>query len=428
MTDFRFIHAADIHLDSPLKGLDQIDGRIAERIRRAPRDALIALVDSAIQEQVDFLVIAGDLYDGKLDKAKTGLVFSEQMGRLNEVNIPVFVLHGNHDAESVITRTLPLPENVSVFNAHEPQTFRLTDINVALHGQSFREREVRTNLVPDYPRGDAGAFNIGVLHTALGGAENHGNYAPCRVDDLVAKGYDYWALGHVHQRRVVKEADPPIIFPGNIQGRHPRELGPKGATFVSVKNGKVEEITAETFDVVRWYVLEIDVSGATCKDDVLELIRTELKNHVASADGRLLVARIVLNGRTEIHSELVVKQAYLEEDARIVALGLGAEVAWVKDIEVNTTRTTDSTDNSGQAENMGELQRILADAVGDDALLKKIGSQVNSVVATLPPKLREEFEECDDEILQAAIHNDSKTLIDKAKPFLFDYLLATEIE
>ena len=233
MTSFRFLHAADIHLDSPLIGLANVEGRVAERIRTAPRAAFEALVERAIEDDVDFLVIAGDLYDGTWRDYKTGLFFAEQMGRLNQARIPVYVLHGNHDAESQITKPLVLPDNVSVFGTRKAETFRIDELNVALHGQSFREKAVIDNLVPDYPAPVDGAFNIGVLHTALGGMGDHANYAPCSVPELVAKGYDYWALGHVHQGQVLNER-PHVVFPGNLQGRHVRETGPKGACLVTV--------------------------------------------------------------------------------------------------------------------------------------------------------------------------------------------------
>ncbi|TGG78310.1 MAG: DNA repair exonuclease, partial [Aphanocapsa feldmannii 288cV] len=148
------------------------------------------------------LIIAGDLYDGPWRDCNTGLFFAKQMGRLKQAGIPVFVLHGNHDAESQIARQLklPLPDNVQVFDAQKAQTFQLDKLNVALHGQSFREKAVTDNLVPDYPTPVQDAFNIGVLHTALDGMSDHAKYAPCSLPELVAKGYDYWALGHVHQR------------------------------------------------------------------------------------------------------------------------------------------------------------------------------------------------------------------------------------
>ena len=173
MTSLRFLHAADIHLDSPLKGLAKHDGSAAESIRTATRAALDQLVGLAIDEQVSFLIIAGDLYDGDWRDYRTGLFFASQMGRLYGAGIPVYLLHGNHDARSQITRRLTLPGNVHVFGSRKPQSFEIDGLNVFLHGQSFRQRDVTDNLALNYPKPVPGAFNIGVLHTGLGGMGGH---------------------------------------------------------------------------------------------------------------------------------------------------------------------------------------------------------------------------------------------------------------
>ena len=189
MTSFRFIHTADIHLDSPLIGLAGQEGSVAEQIRAAPREAFDTLMGRAIQEKVDFVIIAGDLYDGNWRDFRTGLFFVGQMGRLAAEGIPVFLLYGNHDAESQITRRLALPGNVRTFSSRRPETFSLKEHGVTLHGQSFPQRDVTDNLVPAYPRPMQGTFNIGVLHTGLGGMGGHANYAPCTLHDLERSRY-----------------------------------------------------------------------------------------------------------------------------------------------------------------------------------------------------------------------------------------------
>ena len=395
MNTFRFFHAADIHLDSPLTGLASIEGRVAERIRTAPRAAFEALVERAIQEQVDLFVIAGDLYDGSWRDYKTGLFFAEQMGRLNQAGIPVFVLHGNHDAESQITRPLALPDNVRVFGTRKAQTFQLDKLNVALHGQSFREKAVTDNLVPGYPAPVQGAFNIGVLHTALGGMGDHANYAPCSLPELVAKGYDYWALGHVHQGQVLNER-PHVVFPGNLQGRHVRETGPKGACLVTVEVGEVVEVAALTFDVVRWAVLDVDVAAAGSTVDVVDLMRQALAEGAARADGRLLSARIVLRGRTELHSQLVTDVENLTAEARAAALGLGHEVAWVERVAVQSTPVADTAALAAREDTLGDLQRMLKEAVADEELLGQLRANIGELIGKLPHKLRDG---CEDEVL-----------------------------
>ena len=414
MSSFRFLHAADIHLDSPLIGLASVESRVAERIRTAPRAAFEALVERAIEDEVDFLVIAGDLYDGTWRDYKTGLFFAEQMGRLNQARIPIYVLHGNHDAESQITKPLSLPDNVSVFGTRKAETFQIEELNVALHGQSFSEKAVLDNLVPDYPAPVDGAFNIGVLHTALGGMGDHANYAPCSLQELVAKGYDYWALGHVHQRQVLNER-PHVVFPGNLQGRHVREAGPKGACLVRVETGEVVEVAALTFDVVRWAVLDVDVAAAGSTADVIDLIQQTLAQRAASADGRLLSARIVLQGRTELHSQLVADIENLTAEARAVALGLGDEVAWVERVAVRTMPMADIAVLAAREDTLGDLQRMLKEAVADEELLGLLKADIGELIGKLPHKLRDG---CDDEVLGAAVAGDYAALIGQVTPYL----------
>ena len=422
MTSFRFFHAADIHLDSPLTGLAGIEGWVAERIRSAPRAAFEALVERAIQDQVDFFVIAGDLYDGTWRDYKTGLFFAEQMGQLNQAGIPVFVLHGNHDAESQITRPLTLPDNVRVFGTRKAQTFPLDKLKVALHGQSFREKSVTDNLVPDYPVPVKGAFNIGVLHTSLGGRGDHANYAPCSLPELVAKGYDYWALGHVHQGQVLNKR-PHVVFPGNLQGRHVREIGPKGACLVTVEVGEVVEVAPLTFDVVRWAVLDVDVAAAGSTDDVVDLMRQALEQGVESADGRLLSGRIVLQGHTELHSQLVTDIEKLTADARAVALGLGDVVAWVERVAVRTTPGADTAALAAREKTLGDLQPMFKEAIADEELLGQLKTNIGALIAKLPHKLRDG---CEDEVLGAAVDGDYAALVGQVTPYLIARLTAED--
>lgn len=420
ISSFRFLHAADIHLDSPLTGLAHLERRLAERIRTAPRAAFEALVERVIRDQVDFLIIAGDLYDGSWRDYKTGLYFAEQMGLLNQAGIRVFVLHGNHDAESQITKPLKLPENVRVFGTSHAETFQIDDLDVALHGHSFPEKSVTDNLVPGYPMPIQGAFNIGVLHTALGGMGNHANYAPCHLDELLAKGYDYWALGHVHQRAVLNER-PHVVFPGNLQGRHVRETGPKGASLVTVEDGEVVDVAALTLDVVRWAVLDVDVAAASNTADVVDLIGEALSQAAGGADGRLLSVRIVLQGSTELHSRLVTDVEYLLADARATAVGLGDQVAWVERVVVRTIPVVDTAAIAASEDTLGDLQRMLMEAVEDKELLEQLKADIGLLIGKLPHELRTISE---DEVLSAAIENDYSALVERVTPYLNAQLTA----
>ncbi len=416
MASFRFLHAADIHLDSPLRGLAGQEGSAAERIRAATREAFEQLVTLAIAEEVAFLIIAGDLYDGDWRDYRTGLFFAAQMGRLNEAGIPAFVLHGNHDAESQITRRLSLPGNVRVFGARAPETFVLEEIGVALHGQSFRRRDERDNLVPGYPDPLDCDLNIGVLHTGLGGMGGHENYAPCGLSDLVAKGYDYWALGHVHQFQVLHE-HPHVVFPGNLQGRHIRETGAKGAVLATVRDGVLAELAAVPVDVVRWSLVPVPLSPDARVADAVAQIRAALEQAVdRQADGRLLACRIELRGRTAAHDQLLAAEDHLLAEARSAALGLGVDAAWIEKVVVATRPDRDAADQAARSDALGELQRMLGEAHADGDLLERLGADPGQMLQRLPHAVRAEIER--DSILNAALEGDQRALVAAVLPHL----------
>jgi len=423
LTSFRFIHTADIHLDSPLKGLAGYEGSAAERIRTATRQAFENLMGEAIEQEVGFMVIAGDLYDGDWRDYQTGLFFARQMGRLAKANIPVFVLYGNHDAESQITRRLTLPEGVNTFSARKPTTFTLKELGVALHGQSFRQRDVTDNLVAAYPEPVDGAFNIGVLHTGIGGMGGHANYAPCTLDELVAKGYEYWALGHVHQGGILHEY-PHVVFPGNLQGRHIRETGPKGAYLVSVEDHDIQDLSFMHTDVVRWADLNVSVDRCERYVDALERIRHAIKQGIDDcADGRLLACRIELTGCTEIHDHLLISTEHLLAEARAAALGFGNDAAWIDRIVVATEPALDPAVLAAREDAMGELHRLFGDAAADADLLGQLEADISELIRKLPSDVRSEIE---NSALKAAVQSDYPAVIMHVRGYLAARLAAQE--
>ena len=415
MTSFRFVHTADIHLDSPLKGLADYERGAAERIRMATREAFDNLVSQVIDEEASFFIVAGDLYDGDWRDYQTGLFFIRQMGRLAKAQIPAFLLYGNHDAESQITRRLTLPENVKVFSTRKPETFALKSLGVALHGQGFRQRDVEVNLALSYPEPIASMFNIGVLHTGLGGMGGHANYAPCALDDLVNKGYDYWALGHVHQGSTLHER-PHVVFPGSLQGRHIRETGPKGACLVTVDEGEVADVGTLHSDVVRWASIVVTVEGCERTVDVVDRVHEAIEETVArDADGRLLACRLQIEGRTGIHAQLLASREHLLAEARAAALGLGEETAWVERVIISTEPICDQPMPPGREDALGYLQRFSEDPTEIGAVLEQIGSDIGEFVRKLPHEVRVDTE---DVLLEAAINGDYEGLVKKTGDYL----------
>jgi exonuclease SbcD len=325
VTTFRFMHAADIHLDSPLHGLSRYEGLPVDDIRSATRAAFDNLVQHAIEEAVDFVVIAGDLFDGDWRDMGTGLYFARAMGRLDQARIPAFLIAGNHDAASVISRSVPWPPNVRLFGSRRAETHRLPDLGVAVHGQSFATPAVTDNLVLAYPAADEHAFNIGMLHTALTGRPGHAAYVPCSVDDLRSRNYDYWALGHVHDFEIVSQ-EPFVVFPGNVQGRTIRETGAKGAVIVTVADREIVSVDRVDLDVIRWVRLEVGCEGAQ-DEQVADLIRAALRRlHDTDGSGRPLIVRVVLAGETVAAGALHDRAASLRDDVRAIASAISPDL------------------------------------------------------------------------------------------------------
>jgi len=377
----RFLHAADIHLDSPLLGLAGRAGVRADELVGATRRALVRLVDAALAEPVAFLIIAGDLYDGDWRDFMTGLFFAGQMARLERANIPVIILRGNHDAESLMTRQLSLPGNVQVFSSRKAETIRLDDLRVALHGRSFPSRHVTENIARSYPPPVAGYLNIGVLHTALEGKPPHAPYAPCSINDLMGKGYDYWALGHVHERAVLAQ-DPWIIFPGNLQGRHANETGPKGATLVSVEEGRIAKVEALALDQVRWARLAVDAGDCADEAALGNRLVTAFADAGTEAEGRTLAVRLRISGRTPLHRWLKSDTERLAAEVELAASRAGGDI-WIERIVIETTDALAAPAAAGDA--LAELAAAIAELREDAAARSMLADDLAALRHKLPP-------------------------------------------
>ena len=410
MGSFQFIHAADIHLDSPLKGLAGLEGSAVELIRSASREAFDALISRAISEETAFLIIAGDLYDGTWRDYKTGLFFVRQMGRLRDAGIRAFLIYGNHDAESQITRRLSLPDNVTAFSAAKAETHIIEDLGVALHGQSFRERDVTENLARGYPDPVPDMLNVGILHTGLAGEEGHQSYAPCTLGELVNKGYDYWALGHIHKPSVRHER-PFVVYSGNLQGRHINEAGPRGAVTVSVEDGAITDLAPFHIDLVRWALIDVPTADCDSLQQLVDRIRDSIENAVLErAEGRLLACRIRLSGASALRGQIAGSEEWLLAEARSAAQGLGDDRAWVERLVNSTEHRSAEGADPAIADVLGEL----ADAYSDGELLGNLRSDIGALVAMLPHEIRNQPES---ELLAAAAKGDYARLIELAGPY-----------
>jgi len=348
----KFLHAADLHLGSALPGFrGRSPGAVPAEVD-APLRAFDNMLELAERQGVDFLVIAGDLYDGEWKDFSTGLYVADRLRRWGK---PCFLLRGNHDAASIIPHRLKLPENIREFGSDRCETVKIEGLGVALHGHSFPNRAVPQDLSAAYCPRSEGMFNIGVLHTSAEGAEGHDTYAPCTVAQLAARGYEYWALGHVHQRRELLRAGPWIVFPGNTQGRHAKETGPKGCSVVTVRDGRVAEVRHHDLDVVRWARVAVDLTGAGFLDVHDRLERALGPALDEAGAGRALAARIEVVGETEAHARLRDDAENLLREALQTAVNIGRQL-WVERLAVRTAPRREDDAAEPVAE-LGELRR-----------------------------------------------------------------------
>lgn len=397
----RFLHAADVHLDSPLRGLDEYEGAPIQALRGATRKAFAALIQLALDERVAFVILAGDLYDGDWPDYNTGLFFINRVRELERAGIPVVLLSGNHDAASRITARLTLPANVHALPTAEPGSVLFDDLRVAVHGQGFAKQAETRNLAVGYPVPVAGFFNIGVLHTALDGREGHAPYAPCVVDDLVGRGYDYWALGHIHKRESVNgNQHPRIEFPGNLQGRHVRETGPKGCLLVTVEGNGPAIAEFRPLDVFRWQTVAVDAAAAESIGDVLESARAELSEARDSADGRPLAARVDISCSESMSLSLASDPEQFRADLRGQA---GGDV-WIEKIKVTPIRVAQAVEPTLSDDAASELRAVLDElrSQPDDARAVFAAGDCGKLMNRLPPDLRAAFEQSGEDVFSRA--------------------------
>lgn len=310
------------------------DAEVARRFATASREAFSELVTQAITRRVAFVLIAGDLYDGDWKDTSVGLFFNREVARLARADIPVFIIRGNHDAESEVSRAVPLPASVIELSSRKAETRRIDELKVAIHGRSFADRAATENFALAYPAPLPGWFNIGMLHTSCEGNTAHAVYAPCTVADLVGRGYDYWALGHVHEHAVLHR-DPWIVYPGNLQGRNVRECGAKGAVLVDVADGRVAGVQRIEIDQARWHHVPVDVTGIGDEHAIIATVRAALQDALAGS-GLPTALRVTLTGRTTAHRQLKQRSRDLGEEIQAL-IDHVHEDAWLESVKIATT-------------------------------------------------------------------------------------------
>jgi len=388
---FRFVHTADIHLDSPLRSLALRDPALAGLIGDASRQAFTATIDLCLEERVDALLIAGDLYDGDQTSMKTALFLAAQLRRLHEAGIPSFVIRGNHDAISRITRELALPETVKLFGGRAEAVALERpggEQPVVIHGLSFAHPKAPESLLAQYRAPVAGSLNIGLMHTSLDGALGHDPYAPCATADLLVSGFDYWALGHIH-RRSVATGPCTVVMPGMPQGRDIGEAGEKSVSLVTIGDDRVVEVEARPTAVAQFARVPVDLAGIEDWRDMLRAIAAALRGARTEVAAEHLIVRLGLGGATPLAWRLLRDGDLVRAEMENLAVELPG--CWIDGVELAVGAP--EADIAGQpgsaASAVAELERLIAaDILPSAAFRREVAEIADALRPLLPPETR----------------------------------------
>lgn len=387
---FRFVHTADIHLDSPLKSLALLNPELADLIGLATRRSFSQIIDLCLEERVDALIIAGDLYDGDQTSMKTARFLAEQLGRLHHSGIRTYIIRGNHDALSKITAQLMMPETVKVFgeSAEVVTVERLDrDFAVAIHGMSFAKPHAPESLLRHFAVPVPGAVNLGIMHTSLGGSPGHDLYAPCSIADLRQAGFQYWALGHIHKRSIVEDQSCAIVMPGIPQGRDINEDGSKSVSLVTVRDDRSVVVEERKTAVAQFERLQIDASTAVDWEDLVSVSKRQLGELASAVSANQIVARVEVTGTSELawraRRDIDLLRTELETHGSLIGN------MWVERVKVSSSRPRQAAGNSGALDElMSIIEREIHDSVDFNAEMAAIADELRN---QLPAELREIF-------------------------------------
>jgi DNA repair exonuclease SbcCD nuclease subunit len=370
MIPFRFLHAADLHLDSRFAGLAHISPAIRSYLRESTFAALGRLVRVAIQENVDFIVISGDVYDVSDASLQGQLRFQEAIKELGQHRIQVFLIHGNHDPLDGLRLTTEMPKHVTVFGGEKPDyatAYRRKDSQevAIVSGISYPTAKVTDNTAVTFSRKPGSRlYHIAMLHGNVDGDLLHETYSPCSRRDLIERGFDYWALGHIHKRSVLHEK-PVIVYPGNIQGRSIKETGAKGCYVVDVDEAGSTTLQFHELDYVRWQVRDLSIEGLSNEAEWIQRVEQVIDDIRGELPELMSVVRLRLVGRGDVHKVLAEKGAaedLLAELQRREAVRAEREeykgLVWVEGFAVESGLAIDRERLLEEDSFLGEMLRI----------------------------------------------------------------------
>ena len=412
---FSFIHTADLHLDSPFIGIYEINQELRESLVNATFEAYDTIIDLCIEKEVDFLLIAGDVYDSANKSLYAQLKFIKGLDRLSNAGIQTIIAHGNHDPLNGWSATLNWPEDVHIMSGDTIDSVQLEKDEthvVTIIGTSYPAQHIWTNLAQKFPKRENNeVFTIGLLHCMVGSSTEHDPYAACTMQDLKDLDYDYWALGHIHVPSVINETYPVVVYSGNPQGRHIKEAGPRGCYLVTIDTkNEISKEFIET-DTIRWYVEDISIEGMESEEDLILQIRECIDTILDGADGRSVICRFILTGRGPLHRTLTKEGTiddilqYLREEEN-----LGSQFVWVERLVNNTSMPIERSVLLERKDFVGDIVRIVDEICQDEESLESLKTSLEPLFKSA--KGRKVIQGLDMEELMGLVHRAEGLLLD----------------
>ncbi len=387
----RFVHAADLHLDSPFRGLSSLSPDMAGLLRDALFQAFDSLIDLCLDSRASFLLLAGDVFDWETPSLKAQLAFRDGLARLGEAGVKTFLVCGNHDPFLRMRFPFKWPQGVHMFGPDKVETVWLEGAHgqpVAISGISHGRPKERRNLVSLFPRLEEDCFHIGLVHANLGSDTGHEPYAPCTMEDLRSRGVDYWALGHVHTKRIHSEG-PWVVYPGNIQGLSIREPGPRGCYLVRVDTTGGLEMEFRALDMVRWGQGEVEISEMLDIDALEEAVSEEMERLSDEEGSQALICRIRLTGHGDLYSALKepgAVQALLERQRE--NFSSNTPLIWLQDIVLDCLPGIDLELRRQTQDLLGQVLRIAHEYdISEKALMDEFAPVLSPLFANQRAKL-----------------------------------------
>ena len=396
-----FIHASDLHLDAPLGHLGRLDEEVRRRLSAAAGEAWSSLVELTVTQGASFLVLAGDIFHDGVGNAAVQRNFHEGLRCLDAEGIQVLICHGNHDPLTVdFERIGNLPDNVTIFPTGSPITVEVplrSGAAASVSGLSFGQKHETDNLAERFRQlAPACRPHVAVLHANLGGDTDHDPYAPCEIEDLVAAPVDYWALGHIHLRRL-RELAPNryAAYCGNLQGRNFKEAEchPKGAYVVPIEDGQIREPTFVPCDRVRFVHNDVEVGPEDDIEAVIDRINAAAQSAATGAEGRPVVWSLALKGQHR--NPLAIRMLVDVDDTNSQdALG-GGDLAEVLNGGGLARAKSHVTLHRSREELIAEggVRAMVLKALDDDAVRSTLESLVDDLPAPIPRKVLTDGEE-----------------------------------